>query len=147
MVLKKISMLALAGIMVAGVAGVTVAQAQMTPDEAISARKDIMRSNGMTMRGAGGLSGDEAIAAATTLVDNFDAVAGMFPEGSDQGDTKALPVIWSDFDGFVAALGVAQEAAAQVLAAAEAGDSAAYGSALQALGQACGGCHGKYRAP
>ena len=71
----------------------------------------------------------------------------MFPPGSDQGDTKALPAVWSDRKGFDEASHTLMVQATALADAAAAGKSpdeikAAFG----AMGKACGGCHNTYRA-
>ena len=145
---KIIGIAAIASLLSFSVAAPTIAQDAMMlhGDEAIAERKAVMRSNGGVLRGAGDLSGDEAIAAGQTLVDNFTKLADLFPEDSMGGDTKALPAIWEDSEGFMVAFANAQAAAAGVLAAAESMDAAAYADALKAIGVTCGACHGTYRA-
>ena len=146
MLLKKISVLALAGLACLGI-GVSVAQdAALSPEQAVEQRQALMKENGGTLRNAGGLSGAEAVAAAQTLLDNYNEIPALFPEGSITGDSKALPVIWEQWDGFVAIVDKGKEAATQAVAAAEAGDATAYGAALKALGATCGECHSTYRA-
>ena len=71
----------------------------------------------------------------------------LFPPGSDRGDTRALPAIWSnraDFDRLHAEIAARLQA---LRAAAEAGDAAAFAGAYQQVGASCGGCHRPYRAP
>ncbi len=74
------------------------------------------------------------------------AIPGMFPAGTDQGDTKALPAIWSDQAGFEKAAQALVVAAAALAKAADADDQAAFASAFQEAGKACGGCHRGFRA-
>jgi cytochrome c556 len=143
---KWISRLALAGIVAAGLAGASLAQGMLSGDDAIVARKDIMRSNGAIMRTAANMTGADAITVGQTLHDNFTRAADLFPADSASGDTKALSAIWDNPDGFESALNAAIAASADILAAAEAGDTDAYTSALRTLGQACGSCHSTYRA-
>jgi cytochrome c556 len=71
----------------------------------------------------------------------------LFPPGSDKGDTKALPVVWSDAKGFEAASHNLTAQATKLADAGAAGKSpdeikAAFGE----MGKACGGCHNTYRA-
>lgn len=75
-----------------------------------------------------------------------EALPGMFPPGTDQGNTKALPAIWSDHAGFEKAAGALVVAAATLAKAADADDQAAFASAFQETGKACGGCHRNFRA-
>lgn len=71
----------------------------------------------------------------------------LFPPGSDKGDTKALPAVWSDMSGFQAASHNLTTQATKLADAGAAGKSpdeikAAFGD----MGKACGGCHNTYRA-
>lgn len=153
--LKRIATFAAAGLLAAASVSATVVAedemmdmpdvSMMSVDEIIDLRVDTMRSNGMTMRGAGGLSGDEAVAAAETLKHNAQLLKLLFPEGSGEG-TKALDNIWTDWDNFVAILDGMEENAMAMADAAAAGDADAYGAAMQAIGGACGMCHSTYRA-
>jgi cytochrome c556 len=75
-----------------------------------------------------------------------EMVPNLFPAGSDKGDTKALPEIWSDRAGFDKYAAAAAGAATKLAAAAKAGDGDAVAVQIQALGKECGGCHRAYRA-
>lgn len=92
--------------------------------------------------------------AATTAANNLAALATInqmsyWPAGTDNEsipDTRALPALWNDFPGVMAQ--------AQSLSAAIGTLQAEAGNGLEALqaaagpvGQACGGCHEKYRQP
>jgi cytochrome c556 len=74
------------------------------------------------------------------------AMPGLFSPGSDKGDTKALPAVFSDHDGFVKAGMALNAAGLKLAAAAEANDKAAFAAAFGEVGAACGGCHRTYRA-
>lgn len=65
----------------------------------------------------------------------------LFPEGSEGGE--ALPAIWENPEDFASKLGAFQEAADDLTAAIDSGDSV--GAAIQTLGQACKSCHDSYR--
>ena len=70
----------------------------------------------------------------------------MFPPGSDQQPTDALPVIWSDQAGFQAAAEKAEGLAEKLAEAAKGGDPQATLAAFAALGkEGCGGCHETFR--
>ena len=71
----------------------------------------------------------------------------LFPPGSDQGDTKALPAVWSDRKGFDDAshnLVTQATALADTAAAGKSPDEVK--TAFGNMGKACGGCHNTYRA-
>lgn len=72
----------------------------------------------------------------------------MFPAGSDQGKTEALPAVWTDKDGFDMAAEKMGKLADQLAAAADTGDAQQVRAAFAALGkEGCGGCHTTYRKP
>ena len=77
----------------------------------------------------------------------FRTLPQRFPPGSDRGDTKAQPAVWSDRAGFEAANTRMLGQLEVLKTAAAAGDSAGFATAFQATGpQFCGGCHRTYRA-
>lgn len=119
--------------------------AAMSPEELVAARKAAMKENGGLMRGAGSLTGAEAVAAAEVLIKNFQNFSAMFPEGSLVGDTKALPLIWQEKEAFDAIFAKGLQGALDMKAAAEAGDAAAYAESQKVIGGSCGECHQKYR--
>ena len=90
-----------------------------------------------------------AIQAATgTIATLAPQVATWFPAGSSPADgikTHALPAIWEKPDEFKAAAAKLAEEAGKFNALAQAGDMAALGAGMQALGGACKGCHDKFR--
>ena len=147
MSLNKISILA-AALLTFGVSAV-IAQdafvAPTTPEAAVEAREVLMKSNGATLKAAGALSGAEAVAAMQTLLDNFTHIPAVFPEGSIVGDSEASPAIWQNWDAFNAIVETGKTAAADGLAAAETGDTTAYGVALKTIGGTCGTCHQQFR--
>ena len=148
MTFKKISSLAVAAILLAGV-GITVAQdafvAPATPEAAVAARKALMKQDGGLLRSAGNLTGAEAEAAMTTLQANYSHIPLLFPEGSIVADSEALPIIWEKWADFAAIAKTGEDAATAGLAAAKAGDAAGYAAALKTIGGTCGTCHQTFR--
>mgnify|MGYP003334431421 CR=1 FL=1 len=71
----------------------------------------------------------------------------LFPPGTgpDVVETGAKADLWNDPQGYADAVKAYQEKAAALSAAAASGDPAAAKSALDALGESCGGCHDRYR--
>ena len=69
----------------------------------------------------------------------------LFPAGTDKGDTRALPTIWSDPAGFrkdAENLAVAAEKLAEL---AKAGDADGVAAAVKPIVDACNDCHKTYR--
>jgi cytochrome c556 len=87
------------------------------------------------------------VAPAKKIVELEIAYDKMFPAGSDKGDTKALPVIWTDWKGFEAA---SQNMITQATLMADLGTAGKSADEIKAqfgnMGKACGGCHTTYRA-
>jgi cytochrome c556 len=81
---------------------------------------------------------------------NMAALAGIvgdvFPPGSGEGDTEALPEIWSKPDAFKERLDAFTKAARDLDAVVASGDMSGFGQALGALGQSCKGCHDDFKA-
>ena len=67
----------------------------------------------------------------------------LFPPGSGDGETEALPAIWENPEDFKERLDAFREAANGLRAAAETGGDMP--AATQQLGQVCKGCHDNYR--
>ena len=68
-----------------------------------------------------------------------------FGEGTDKGDSKALPKVWTDKDGFMAAAKKMQDEVVKLNAAAKGGNLDAIKAAAGETGKACKACHDTYR--
>lgn len=151
MSLRKITVVALAGIVAMGLAAGVAAQdvspgiEALAPEEKVDMRQNIMRQNGGTMRNIGSMSAADASAAADTLIQNFTDLPVLFAEGTIVGDSEALPLIWEEKDAFDAIFAQAREAAVAIKAAAEAGDAAGIAAGAGTIGPLCGQCHNRYR--
>ncbi|KQT49807.1 hypothetical protein ASG47_05750 [Devosia sp. Leaf420] len=148
MVLSKFSGIAIAALLAAGTVAVVAQDAftpPATPEEAVTVREAMMKENGGILRQAGNLTGADAVAAMTTLRDNYSHIPALFPEGSNVGESEALPAIWENWEAFTAIADAGVTAAEQGIAAAEAGDAAAYTEAVKAIGATCGQCHQQFR--
>ena len=133
---------------------VTLVQAQ---SDAIDQRRALMKANGAAMKAindivkAGGPVADLA-PHATKLSQDAQALAPLFPAGSDQpqgkepGQTMAKAEIWSNPDDFAAKLKAFQDESAMLQTAVAGGDMAAVTAQLEKVGGTCGGCHKEYRA-
>ena len=147
--MRKILIAAMAGAIAVGAmaGGATIALAQA---DVIKARQDNRKATAAEMRAIKGIidaKGDakEAGPHAAKLKDLEMAFVKMFPAGSDKGDTKALPTVWSDMAGFEAASNAADMAYDGLAKAAASGDLAQLTTAFGDTGKACGACHTKYR--
>ncbi len=129
-----------------GFAGIAVGQ-----DNAIPARQEIMKMNGASMKLVGEMikgttefDATKAADAMKVIADGMKDYPSFFPVGSEDGDTKAGPAIWSDLAGFTAASEKIVADATEAQAAAAEG-LAAFSPAFQAVGANCAGCHKVYR--
>ena len=86
--------------------------------------------------------------AAGTINSMAPKVESWFPAGSGPEDgikTDALQTVWAKPDEFKQAAAKLVEESAKFNALAQAGDIAAIGEGMKALGGACKGCHDKFR--
>ena len=68
-----------------------------------------------------------------------------FVEGSDKGDTKAEPKIWTEMDKFKAAASKMQDEMVKFNVVAKGGNIDAIKAAVGETGKACKACHDTYR--
>ncbi len=83
-------------------------------------------------------------ASATTIAENLKKAHALFPAGSDGGESRAKPEIWSDRAGFDKEMKDAQAAAVALSSVKE---EAGFLPALKSLGGSCKSCHDMYRLP
>ena len=134
------------GLLLAGIA--TAAMADMVTD-----REDLMKSFGGPGRILGGMARMpdtfDAAAAKTQLQILSDGAAKIptsFPAGSNDPATKtlALPTVWSDNAGFMAA---AAKFSGDIKSAQAATDGMTFQTAYGKVQGDCNACHMTYRAP
>ena len=98
-------------------------------------------------RGQADYDAGAALAAFVRMNDAAQGYGDLFPEGSETGgDTRARPEIWSDREGFDAAVLAFEED----LAAAVAAEPASLDDFRPIFGMVtenCGACHEKYQVP
>ena len=68
-----------------------------------------------------------------------------FIDGSDKGNSKAKPAVWTEKDKFAAAVAKSQEDVLKLASAGRAGDFEQIKTAAGAVGQSCKACHDTYR--
>lgn len=131
--------------LVIGFAGITVAQT-----DPIKARQELYKANGGAMRAikaavdANGPAAPVAAEAAKVAA-NMKAAAVHFVPGSEKGDTKAAPEIWTNLGDFQKLDNDSHAAALKLEASAKGGDMKQVAAAFGDLGKTCGACHNKYR--
>ncbi len=125
--------------------------ASLAADDPIKARKDLMDANGDAtkavvpiLKGAAPFQLEVVQAALKSYIDAADKAPALFPPGSDQGKTHALPAIWThkdDFDARFAKLGADSKAALAAIT-----DEASFKANFLPVLKNCNGCHDLYRA-
>ncbi|MCC6888589.1 MAG: cytochrome c [Hyphomicrobiales bacterium] len=139
------SVLAMAVVAV-GVTGV------LAQSDAISERKALMKKNSQhskavnaMVRGEAPFDAAAAGAAFNQWHETAQALPKLFPDNSKSGgETRALPKIWSDKNGFNAQIAVFAKAAAE--GKAKATTLEGLKAAFPAVTKACNDCHEDYRA-
>lgn len=127
-------------------AGIAVAQ------DVITERQEAMKSVGSAMRVVGGMArgnvefdAQAALTAFTTMNEVAGRYGSLFPEGSETGgDTKAKETIWSDREGFDAAVAKFEVDTAAAVAAAPATFDE-FRPVFGSVAQNCGACHEVYQ--
>lgn len=120
-------------------------------DGEIKYRKAVMSSIGGHMGAMvgilkGGTSNTANFALHAQGMAELSKIAGsIFPEGSDFGETSALPAVWEKPAEFAQAVKMFEEAAAKLNSAAQSGDMAMSATAFGDLGKACKNCHETFR--
>ena len=70
-----------------------------------------------------------------------------FIDGSDKGNTRAKPEIWTEKDKFNAAVAKSQDDVNKLVAAGKTGNLDQIKAAAGAVGQSCKACHDAYQKP
>ncbi|WP_425091378.1 c-type cytochrome [Tropicimonas sp. S265A] len=153
---RRFSVLAIA-VSTAVAASAGAAFADEALENALKARKGQFQLLAFNVGVLGGMARGNAeydAAQAQVAAENIQAIAALnqaafWPEGSDSmsiDGTRAMPVIWDNFDDF-ASKWQAVAAAAEGLPAAVGAGVAGIGPALGPIGGTCKDCHDTYRAP
>ena len=134
----------------AGVAGSV--QAQQKPEDVIKYRKAVMTVQGWNMRPLalmvkGQQPYDAALFAwyAGVIQSTSFMLPDAFLPGSDKGDTRARPEIWSNAGKFKATVDAFNSDAQKLVAATKAGTLDAVRGPFGALAKNCGSCHNEFR--
>lgn len=119
--------------------------------ERMEAMKDIaaeMKRIGAMVRGEKDYDAEKAASAAETIAEHAGNMPALFPEGTHDDPSEALPVIWSEWEDFTRSA-EQLEASAEALsgAAIEASSAVEIRPDFAAVGKACSACHQDYRQP
>ena len=147
--IRKLAVGALAFGIVAGLTGGT-AYVAFAQTDAIKARKDNRKEMRVNLLAVKKIVDDKGNAAdvvplAMKMVELEKQFVTLFPVGSNVGDTKAAPAIWSDWAGFQSASKALEIAAGNLADAGKSADLAKVAAAFGETGKTCGACHQKYQ--
>jgi cytochrome c556 len=139
--------LALVTSMVLGLGGAALAQQTFDPIKTRQAGQDLLLSTAAGVKAVITLKGDvKSLEAPGKAIQKWALVfPTLFPPGTDTGDTKAAPAIWTDRAGFEKDAKTLSAAGEKLAVAAKAGDETAVAAAFKEIGEACGACHKDYR--
>lgn len=128
------------------------ALAQAKPEDAIKYRRGVFAVMGWNFGALAAMAKgerphdkDEAARRAATVAFMSRLPAEGFIPGSDKGETKAKPEVWTEMDDFKAKLEKMQGEAAKLADVARGGDLNALKAQVGETGKACKACHDKFR--
>jgi len=122
----------------------------MSGEEAIKERRALMKDNGEATKPVVAMlkGAPFDLAAVQKALATYQTAAakmpGLFPAGSDKGDTHALPAIWTDtadFDARFKKFGADSAAASTAIT-----DAASFKANIMGVFKNCQDCHETYRA-
>ncbi len=145
--MKRLSMIVLAA---AGIVAALPAAAQFAkPEDAIKYRQSAMALQGATLGQVFAMANGRVPFDAKVAAENIEIVAMLnrlqfkaFVDGSDKGDTRAKPEIWTQKDKWAADVAKSQDDVAKLAAAAKTGN---LDQIKAAVGQSCKACHDEFR--
>jgi cytochrome c556 len=143
-----LALAAVAGLMTALPAAAQFAK----PEDAIKYRKAAFTVMGSHFGRIGAMVNGRAPFDAKAAAEHAEVASLMsklpytaFVDGTDKGDTKAKPEIWTEGDKFRAAASKMQDEMVKLNAAAKTGNLDTIKAAFGPVGQSCKACHDQYR--
>jgi len=133
-----------------GSALIALPASSATPDEIITARRaNQKRVSELVKVVDAAVKANAAAASVLDQVKEIDdrthLIKGYFPAGTETGDTKARPEIWSNRAGFDAAADTYVAAFDKLLVIAKAGDTAGFATQWATATGTCGACHRDFK--
>ncbi|EWY40199.1 cytochrome C [Skermanella stibiiresistens SB22] len=119
-------------------------------DDPLKTRKEGFEANKKAMGAIKKIFEDGAdlggiAAPAQAMADFAKRVPALFPPGSDKGETKAKPAIWTNNADFTAKAGAFEAETAKLVQLVGSGDKSAVQKQFGAVGGTCKACHDSYR--
>jgi cytochrome c556 len=145
--LKKTAWIkAVCAVVVLTVGGVTAWAA----DDVLKTRQADMKEMGKSLKAIKGIidadgSAADVVAPANKIVEVAGLIPSLFPKGSDQGKTRALPVIWEKWDAFTKHADDLKSEATMLASAGQSGDLATVRAQFDKTAKMCGACHQDFK--
>jgi cytochrome c556 len=143
---------ALALILAAGSLAMPAAAQFQRPDDAVKYRKAALSVMGTHFSRVGAMASGRAPFDAKVAAENMAIVETLsklpweaFGPGTDKGDTRALPAVWTEQGKFKTASERMQAEVAKLNAAAKTGNLDAIKTAFGATAASCKACHDDFR--
>lgn len=132
--------------------GATIVTAVNAQTDVIGQRQQAMKAiagaakePGAVLKGQAKFDLDKVHQSLAVYQEQAEKLRGLWPEGSNNGDTAALPIVWEKHDDFLAKF---DKLAADAKAAASSiKDEASFKAEWPKVMSNCGGCHKQYRKP
>jgi cytochrome c556 len=145
--------LTLASLVVAGTLSALPAAAQFQkPEDAVKYRQSAMALQGATLGRVFAMANGRVPFDAKVAAENIEIIAMLnrlqfaaFVPGSDVGNTKAKPEVWTQKDKFDANIRQSQEDVAKLADAGRTGNLDQIKAAVGAVGKSCKGCHDEFQ--
>jgi cytochrome c556 len=153
--MKSRSVLAALGLgLVTALTALPAAAQYRNAEAAIKYRQSAMALQGNHMARLGAMIKGDVPFDAKAAAENIEITAVLnrlqfaaFIDGSDKGNTRAKPEIWTEKDKFNAAVAKSQEDVLKLAAAGKTGNFDQIKAAAGAVGQSCKACHDAYQKP
>ena len=145
----KLTAIALAAVLVAG-----AALAHKEATGIIAERMAAMKNMGNELKAVGDMLVGNApfdaaavVQHAAALHENCHRTTTLFPPGSIDHHSRALPAIWEKPDAFQEAMQRLHSATEAFVTTASVGDRAMLAASFEQIGKICSGCHEAFRSP
>lgn len=122
------------------------------PEDAIKYRQGAMTLQGHHLGRVFAMASGKVPFDAKVAAEQIEIVAllnrlqfAAFIDGSDNGNSKARPEVWSEKEKFAAAVAKSQEDVLKLAAAGKTGNQDQIKAAIAAVGSSCKGCHDAFR--
>lgn len=124
------------------------------PEDAVKYRQSAMALQGATLGRVFAMANGRVPFDAKVAAENIEIIAMLnklqfaaFVDGTDVGNTRAKPTVWTQKDKFAAEITRNQEAVAKLVAAGNTGNIDQIKAAVGTVGQSCKSCHDEFQKP